>query len=257
MGFIQTAYAGVTYNHMLRQGAALNGIQLSVYETAGAKGKEIKSTNHMLLLEPRGEQLIVRESYFIVNEGRTTWNDPANGTLRFVISREPLGRVEVSATAPQGMPIQRAAERGKGPGEMKLDFPIKPGETRIDLNYALPYESPSRFQTRFLMPAEQTMIAVPDGVELKGEGISNEGKEPTTQASVFRVEREAIDLTISGQGELTPGEASRGPAVEQILARPYDRLPLILGLAFGILTLGFIALYRMSPQAPAGRKDKS
>ena len=132
---------------------------------------------------------------------------------------------------------------------MKVDFPIKPGETRIDLAYTLPYSSPSRFQTKFLLPSMQAMIAVPNGVELKGAGIKDEGKEPTTQASIFRVEAQALDLTMTGTGELTGaagGEegASKGPEIEQIKSRPYDKLPVLLGLVFAILACGFTLLYR-------------
>lgn len=249
-GFIQTAYDGVTYNHMLRPNAPMAGIVLPVFDVSTKMGADIKITNHMLLLEPQGDKLAVRESYFFSNEGKLTWNDSANGTLRFIVGQEPIGPVDVNATAPQGMPIRRAAEKGRGAGEMKVDFPIKPGETRIDLAYTFKYASPARFQTKFLLPAMQAMIAVPNGVTLKGAGIKEEGKEPTTQASIFRVETQTLDLVMEGSGELTPsgrgGEegASKGPEIEQIKARPYEKLPLLLGLAFAILACGFALLYR-------------
>ncbi len=224
MGFIQTAFDGVTYNHMLRPNAGLNGIALSVFNVTPRMGADIKVTNHMLLLEPQGDKLSVRESYFFANEGKTTWNDGVNGTLRFIVGKEPMGQVEVNATAPQGMPVRRVADKGKGPGEMKVDFPIKPGETRIDLAYTLPYASPSKFQTKFLLPA--------------------------TQASIFRVDAQSLDLEMSGTGELTGagggGEegGSKGPEIEQIKAKPYDKLYVVLGLAFAILACGFALLYR-------------
>jgi len=248
-GFIQTAFDGVTYNHTMRPGAPTAGIALAVFNSSAKMGGDIKVTNHMILLEPQGDKLSVRESYFFSNEGKLTWNDSGNGTLRFIVGNPPLGPVEVNATAPQGMPIRRAAEKGRAEGEMKVDFPIKPGETRIDLAYTLPYASPSRFKTKFLLPAMQAMIAVPKGVSLKGAGIKDEGKEPTTQAGIFRVETQTLDLTMEGTGELagaSGGEegASKGPDIEQIKARPYDKLPLVLGLAFAILACGFALLYR-------------
>jgi hypothetical protein len=252
MGFIQTAFDGVTYNHTLRPNAAMNGIALSVFNVTAKMGTDVKVTNHMLLLEPQGDKLSVRESYFFSNEGKLTWNDSANGTLRFIVGKEPLGPVEVNATAPQGMPVKRAADKGKGAGEMKVDFPIKPGETRIDLAYTLPYASPSKFQTKFLIPAMQAMIAVPNGVEVKGKGLKEEGKEPTTQASIFRVETQALDLELTGTGDLTgpagggAGEegGSKGPEIEQIKARTSDKFYWVLGLAFAILGCGFTLLYR-------------
>lgn len=246
-GFIQTAYDGVTYNHMLRPGTPLTGIQIAVFQASATRSKEITVTNHMLLLEPKGDRLNVRESYFFENAGRNTWNDPVNGTLRFHLAAEPIAPVEINATAPQGMPIRRAAEKSGKPGEMKLDFPIKPGETRIDLAYNLPYSSPSKFKTRFLLPAMQTMIAVPNGATLKGDGIKDEGKEPTTQASIFRVDKNDIDLTLEGTGDLSgPGgePESRGPEIEQIEARSYDKRTLLVIATLVVLAMGFALLYR-------------
>jgi len=248
-GFIQTAHDGVTYNHMLRPGTPMTGIALEVFNTSARMGAEIQVTNHMVLLEPKGDKLAVRESYFFANAGKLTWNDPANGTLRFAVPGEPMGPVDVNATAPQGMPIRRAAEKGAKAGEMKVDFAIKPGETRIDLAYTVAYASPFQYKTKFLLPATQTMIAVPNGVELKGTGITDEGKEPTTQASIFRVDANTLDLTMTGAGDLSgpgggDGGASKGPEIEQIKARPYEKLGLVLGLVFAILGCGFALLYR-------------
>jgi len=237
-GFIQTAFDGVTYNHSLRPGAPTTNIALVVYASSPARGKDVVSTNHMMLLEPRGDKLSVRESYFFENTSNKTWNDPANGTLRFHVHAEPLGPVEVNATAPQGIPIRRAAEKSARPGEMKVDFPIKPGETRIDLSYTLPYQNPSKLPLKFLTHAQQAMIAVPNGVELKGDGLKTEGREPTTQASIFRVEKDTLNLEISGAGEMPSAQgegASEGPKVEQIRARPFS---------FAILGIGGALLYR-------------
>lgn len=243
-GFIQTAFDGVTYNHTLRPGLPLNGIALTVYATSKQRGKDVSVTNHMMLLEPQGDKLSVRESYFFQNDGKTTWNDSANGTLRFRVHAEPLGPIEVNATAPQGMPIRRAADKGAGAGEMKVDFPIKPGETRMDLSYTVSYASPANLSIQFLLAAKQRMIAVPRGVELAGDGLKSEGKEPTTQASIFKVEKDKLDLTMTGAGDLQPEEGSKGPSIEQIRARPYDKLYPILGIAFAILAIGGAILYR-------------
>lgn len=246
MGFVQAAFEGVLYTKMLRPGAPQTGLEIEVFPATKLRGG-IKVTNHMLLLEPAGDRLSVRESYFFLNDGKTAWNDPDNGTLRFQVQAEPLAPVEVNATAPGSMPIRKAAEKSTTPGVMKVDFAIKPGESRVDLAYNIPFSSPGQFKTKFLLPAEQTMIAVPSGVEVKGEGLKDRGKEPTTQASIFDVERNDIDLTLTGSGDLPSAESAgenSGPGIDQIHARPYDKLYWILGLSFAILALGFIILLR-------------
>ncbi len=57
-------------------------------------------------------------------------------------------------------------------------------------------------------------------------------------------EKDKLDLTMTGAGELQPEEGSKGPSIEQIKARPYDKLYVILGIAFAILAIGGTLLYR-------------
>ena len=76
------------------------------------------------------------------NDGKTTWNDPDRGTLQFALPAAAQGKVEVNVLAPGGMPIRRAPDPGSKANTFKLDFPIKPGESRIDMSWAMPFSTP-------------------------------------------------------------------------------------------------------------------
>ena len=39
----------------------------------------------MMLFEPAGGQMAVNETFLVKNDGKTTWNDPQNGTLHFFL----------------------------------------------------------------------------------------------------------------------------------------------------------------------------
>lgn len=252
---IQTAFDGVVYNHMLPPGQPQTELNLDVFNASKQPGAS-KIKQHLILVEPLGTELQVRESYFFENSGTTTWNDPYGGTLRFYIPQETRGNVEVMATAPQGMPIRRPADKSNQPGVLKVDFPIKPGESRIDVNYKLPFTSPGTFSGKILQPSDQTMLAVPRGVEVKGEGVEETGKEPRTQASVFKITAKAFKLELTGTGELQPaaggggeggGGEENGPSISQIQAKIYDRVYWVLGLTMSVLLLGFLLMYRANP----------
>ena len=251
---IQTAFDGVVYNHMLPPAQPRIGLSLEVFNAVKTPGAA-KIKQHMILVEPLGTELQVRESYVYENSGTTTWNDPYGGTLRFYIPQETRGNVEVMATAPQGMPIRRPADKAKEAGVLKVDFPIKPGESRIDVNYKLPFTSPGTFAGKLLQVADQTMLAVPRGVEVKAEGMEEAGKEPRTQASVFRITAKAFKLEMTGTGELQPatraaeggGGEENGPSISQIDAKIYDRKYWVLGLTLCVLLLGFVLMYRAEP----------
>ena len=251
---IQTGFDGVVYNHMLPPGQPQTGLNLEVFNAIRKQGAA-KIKQHMILVEPLGTELQVRESYFYENSGVTTWNDPDGGTLRFYVPQDTRGNVEVQATAPQGMPISRPADKAKEAGVLKVDFPIKPGESRIDVNYKIPFTSPGTFAGKLLQPAEATMLAVPRGVEAKGEGMEEAGKEPRTQATVFKITANAYKIEMTGTGELQPAAAAgggeggeeNGPSISQIDAKIYDRKFWVIGLTLAVLLLGFVLMYRAEP----------
>jgi hypothetical protein len=83
----------------------------------------------------------------------------------------------------------------------------------------------------------------PLGVTLKGDGLQPPRQDPNTRASIYEVKgREyKVELEAAAAGG---GEQDSGPSLDQILPRIYGSVYSILGLAFGVLALGFVLLYR-------------
>ena len=240
---IQTAFDGVVYNKMLPPGTPSAGLRLDVFNASKQRGA-VKVIQHMVLLEPGATELSVRESYFYKNDGKTSWNDSERGTLRFEIPAGTRGNVEVNATAPQGLPIRRAAEKTNEPGVMKVDFPIKPGESRIDLAYKMEFKSPGKFTGHTLEKSESTMMVIPAGVEVKGEGIESRGAEPSRQASIFSITADKYSVDLNGTGELQGPKTNQddGPEIATSPARITERKYYVFGLAGAILALAFMRL---------------
>jgi hypothetical protein len=199
------------------------------------------------LFEPDGSHLFVREIYFFENKGTTTWNDPDRGTLRFFVP-DRAENAQVMAQAPQGMPIRRAPETTGEPGVRKVDFPIKPGDSSIEVTYRLPFTTPGTFTGRVVQSVEVTRLVAPAGVTLRGDNLIDEGPEPRTRASIFTVKGTEYTIEIDGAAMETGDE---GPAIQQIPPRIYDRMLLVLGLAFAILALGFLLMYRGGAPSPS------
>ena len=80
----------------------------------------------------------------------------------------------------------------------------------------VPYEQSIEL-TRTLrnVHSDAEMIAVPNGVELKGAGIKDEGKEPTTQALQVRLADRILDF--SGRARCLLGQC----ALESIASPPF------------------------------------
>lgn len=247
---IETAFDGVTYNHMLPPGAPHHDLELEVFHSQSKPGTA-RIAQRIIFLEPAAGQLAVNEAYLLRNDGKLAYNDPDGGTLRFYLPEAAGGKVNVMGTAPQGMPVQRAAEKTNQANIFKVDFPIKPGETRIDLSYSLPLGSPAAFSTRSLYKDAPTRLVAPAGVTLEGDKLESLGEDPTMRASIYEAKGAEIAVRIQGTGSLRAAEPAEdaGPSIEQIMPRVYESLPWILGTSLLILLLGFILLYRMSPAA--------
>ena len=136
---------------MLPPGSPSNGIddrRLPILRKPGAA----RVDQHMMLLEPQPDgSMAVSESYVWENDGKTTFNDPDQGTLQFYLPPAAQGQVTSTCSRPQGMPIRRAAEKTATPNVYKVDFPIKPGESRVDLSYAMPFTSPGEFTSQSVL----------------------------------------------------------------------------------------------------------
>jgi hypothetical protein len=157
------------------------------------------------------------------------------------------------------MPLQKPAEKAGPPNIYKVKFPVKPGETRFDLTYSMPLPSPPVFESKVLHPGVPLRIVAPKGVELKGDGITSLGPEPRTQATIYDVKGESYKVEIAGTGSLRASaeaapQEDQGPPIEESRPHVYDRIYLLLALAFSILLVGLVLLYRSDVPAPGKKR---
>ena len=156
---------------------------------------------------------------------------------------ELKGEIKVQATGPGGMPVQRPAEKTKTPNVYKIDYPIKPGETRVDLSYTVPESNPAVLSGKILHKEGKTRLVVPNGVSLKGDGITDLGKEPQSQASIYDLAGDTYKVEIAGVGDTASprglhGEDNGEPQITQVQPHVYNQLYWLTGIIFAILGLG-------------------
>ena len=202
----------------------------------------------MILLQPAGGTLGVKETFLFSNTGNATWNDSRNGTLRFLLPASAGGKAEVNATAPAGMPVSAPLVKTGEVNVAGVDFAIKPGETRIDVDYTVPYKEGEAYEGRIVTRDENTYLIAPNGVTLAGDHLNDLGVESQTQAHIFGLAGAAYKVTLSGsvapaasQGD---EEADAGPQIAVVMPRALGYAVPIVGLGLGILALGFAILYR-------------
>ena len=254
---LQALHAGVLYNKMMVPGTPSNGLQIQVFDSTNKPVAKV--SQHFIVLQPGPSEMAVSEGILYQGDPNLTYNDGANGTLRFYLPPEAKGQVSVTINAPGGMPIQRPAEKTNEANVYKVNYPIKPGETRFDLNYTVPVTNPLVFSSKILHSEGSSDLVAPNGVTLKGDNIELAGQEPKTQASIYQIKGDSYKVEVEGMGSLgQPGaggsadEDNGMPTIQEVKPRIYDRLYLILGMAFAILGLGSVLLYRSSAASSKG-----
>ena len=255
---LQATYKGVTYNKLLTPDVPTSNVGLDIYEVT--KSPAVATiAQQMLVLEPSSSKLAVSETVVIQNDTKTTYDNDALGALRFFLPPAANGQVRVSAQGPQGMPLPRAAEKTDQNDVFQVNFPVKPGETQIQMTYVLPVGSPLTYRGRVVNVKGMRLsgplrLVAPPGVILSGNDVERIATEPRTQATIYNVKPAGdFSFELAGTGSLRGGEAapssddSESPSVTQGQPRIYQHLPWLIALALSILALGFVVLFRNSP----------
>jgi len=249
-GLLQATYQGTTYNQIITPGMSTTGVQLKVYD-ATKKAGIARTVEHLILLEPGADRLRISETFVVGNDSNLTYNDPAKGSIQFFLPPATDGNAQVIITAPGGMPIPRPALKTPVAGIYKVDYPVKPGETRMDVSYTVP--ATNKFSGKIVGSDAATHLVTPGTVNVTGDGIELAGREPQTQANIYNLTGLDYNLLIEGIGSLRPddsagaagpGDDGGSPQVEIKKPRIYAQLPWVLSLAFAILALGGTMLYR-------------
>lgn len=267
MGAIRAEFEAVGYTQLVRRGTDLENIAIAVYSASGQNPP--KPDGRIVILEPGESEIVVNESYQFLN----TSNPPVTysseeGTLRFFMPPEAKGIVRVSGTGPAGMPLPSTGLPAGEQDIYKVDFPLKPGENRVDVTYLLPHAEDMPLELHSIYRGVPTRVAAPNGVTITGEGVNSVGQEPNTQATIYDLPDVArVSLSVVGTGGLrkspqAPAAGSGGGEISIQPAPVANELLWIAGLTILIFGIGFFHLLTSSgastqpPKATAAPKKK-
>jgi len=201
-------------------------VEVEVFNAA-AKVKGVSSEADVMRIQTdeSGKALRVIENFFVKNESNPPLTQFSDRPFEFYLPEGAV--VEGSAAlAPGGMPVQASPVPLGDANHYAFIFPIRPGETRFQISYRLPYTGSLKFARRVLMPTETIAVMMPKSMKFDSDPSSPYSavtEDTTAQTFVARSVQpsQAVDFTVSGVGQLprdtaaaTSGEggASGAPA---------------------------------------------
>jgi 5-hydroxyisourate hydrolase-like protein (transthyretin family) len=141
--------------------AGTTTVDLNVYDAA-AKVKGVSSEAEVLKIEsdPSGTALRVVESFFLKNDSNPPTTQFSKQPFDFWL---PDGAVVEGAAAqsPDGMPVRQAPVPLAEKNHYTFLFPIRPGETRFQITYRLPYTGKISISPKLTTPTDTVAIMIP------------------------------------------------------------------------------------------------
>jgi hypothetical protein len=169
-------------------------------------------------VETNQQGLSVTESWFIRNESKPPRTQFGPRAFEFYL---PDGAVLEGATAtgPGGMAVSASPAPLGDKGHFAFLFPVRPGETRFQIGYHIPYGGSLGLHTHVAMPTDNFAIMVPKSMSVSGSSfqpLPADANEPgiNTWLATNVTPAKPIDYTVSGTGSM-PREQQGQPTAAQ------------------------------------------
>jgi hypothetical protein len=140
MYMLRARYAGVEYNTPVQATGGDLDVTVTVYE-ATRSWEGVRITVPHLAASRRGDWLFVEMQYDVNNATappRTV--SETGGAFRLFLPADMDTLMHCSVRS-MGVPIDRTPEKTGAPGVYRIDYPIRPGMTQINVNYVVPYRN--------------------------------------------------------------------------------------------------------------------
>lgn len=259
---VQVPFRGVLYSRpaVFSSGDRIS-VDIEVFET-GARAQDVSVEAHTIFLEPHRDHLRLTEFYALANRSQPPRAyAPDGGSFRFPLPGV-VGDLQVSAGRAGGMPLRQQPQPTEEKNILSIDYALRPGETEVQISYALPMSGTSlelRLPLRVAAPRQH--VAVPkEGVLLTGADLREIEQTQTPAVRVYAVDVKppqelALHLVVDPQVLAAAEESAGAPPAQaegesqvQIVPHPVNEAQwYIVGLTLFVLLTGLYYLYAFHP----------
>jgi len=175
---VRVVHQKVTYHKAAPPGT--QSVEVEVYDAA-AKVEGVRAIVDVLRFEADASTLQVTELYSVSNKSQPPRTQMSERSFEIYL---PAGAEILASTAMTsgGMPVNSAPVPTGEKNRYAFIFPLRPGETRFQLSYRLPYSGEADFQPRLTLPTEHLVVMVPPSMQFRsnaGQGAFQPMPEET------------------------------------------------------------------------------
>ena len=202
IGFlIRVNHRNVNYHRPAPPGTT--SVEIAVYDAA-EKLEGISQSVDIMRMEADATNLRVIEMFAVTNGSKPPRTLMSPKSFELVL---PQGAQidQALAAGPGGMPINTSPTPTGEKNHYAFLFPLRPGETRFQVSYSLPYSGKVSIQPVLVRPTENFAVSAPKTMQITpGEGSKLAPKGEDAGMTVFVAQNarpgEALEFTVSGTG---------------------------------------------------------
>jgi len=206
---VRAERSGVNYFKMLPPG--MNTAELEVYD-AGSSVDGIRGTADVVKLQAQSGTLQAEEMFVVSNKSQPPRTLASGKTFEFVL---PDGSTvdDARAQAPNGQPITAEPKPTGEKNHYAFSFALKPGETKFQVGYHLPYSGQASLTPRLTRDFDHYVVLTPSGMTFSPtnpqlfQGM--DAQQPGTNVQVLMQAKagQEIAFNVSGTGAYPADEA--------------------------------------------------
>ena len=219
---LHVTHRGAEYFKSVPPGAS--SVAIDVYDAA-AKIDGISGEATVLRAETdaSGKTLNLAENFFVQNASAPPRTQYGGNTLDFYL---PKGAVIVQtlASSPGGLPTNCEVKTlDAANGHYAFTFPVRPGETRFQVAYSLPYNGRQAFSLKLTMPTGDFAVMLPKtGSEFQGSA-QFQPLNQDTHAQSYNAHQPALppwSSASAARASCAAQEDAQGAGSQSATARP-------------------------------------
>ena len=211
---IRVIHEGVTYSRMAPPGTTSVGVE--VYDVA-KKVEGIAVVADIMRIQAAKGEITVTRDFGVRNASRPPRAQMNERNLEFYV---PDGARVIAnsgtAITETGIPLKSAPVPESEKNRYSFGFPLRPGVTRFEVTYQLPYAGNANLDPKSIYPLENFIVMLPKSMQFRAAAGSTGFKlihfpnapDATVQVASNATARQNLAFSISGEGTLEAGGQS-------------------------------------------------
>jgi len=199
---VRVTHQGVNYFRPAPAGTT--SVQVDVYD-AGKQVDGVAGRADIMRVQADTGQMTITQLFVLQNNSKPPRTQMSERSFEFTLPEGSIVDASLAA-GPGGMPVNSAPVPTGEKNRYAYVFPIRPGETKFQIGYHVPYSGSFSFQPQVFTPMEDVVVMLPKSMQFSGGSSDFASGGEEKGMSIFVAHnvpvRKTLAFSVSGTGQI-------------------------------------------------------